>query len=257
MIIAGMSAYVAVDQVASSVRHQHKPIFRENLDVADAAILRTLGYYSAVIALVHCHKRNLTFRSPDPDGSIIGNLLLMMNILDPSCQDGEPGQGPPLLIPHRKIEACLSKLWILYADHEMTNSTAGILHAASTLTDPMSAVMSGLICGYGPLHGGAVELAYEGLEKIGHPRNVPIYIEMIKKKKARLFGYGHRIYKTRDPRLALIEELIEENSEAVAKDPLLKVAFAIDKAANEDEYFVSRNLKANADLLGCLLYSAL
>jgi citrate synthase len=107
------------------------------------------------------------------------------------------------------------------------------------------------------LHGGAIELAYEGLEKIGHPRNVPIYIEMIKKKKARLFGYGHRIYKTRDPRLALIEELIEQNKEAVAADPLLKVAFAIDRAANEDEYFVSRNLKANADLLGCFLYSAL
>lgn len=80
---------------------------------------------------------------------------------------------------------------------------------------------------------------------------------MIKKKKARLFGYGHRIYKTRDPRLALIEELIEQNKEAVAADPLLKVAFAIDRAANEDEYFVSRNLKANADLLGCFLYSAL
>lgn len=247
MIIAGMSAFVAADEVAANVRHQHKPVFREDPKVADQAILRTIGYYSATIALVHCHKRGKSFTTPDPQGSIIGNLLLMMGFVDPKTGSG----------PDPKIEACLSKLWILYADHEMTNSTASLLHAASTLTDPTSCVMAGLICGYGPLHGGAIELAYEALEKIKHPRNVPIYIEMIKKKKARLFGYGHRIYKTRDPRLALIEELIEQNKEAVAADPLLKVAFAIDKVANEDEYFVSRNLKANADLLGCFLYSAL
>lgn len=248
MIIAGMSAFIAADEVAAGVRHQHKPIFRESLKVADESILRTIGYYSATIALVHCHKRGRTFTPPQPDRSIIGNMLLMMGIVD--TKSSTP-------VPDPKIEACLSKLWILYADHEMTNSTASLLHAASTLTDPTSCVMAGLICGYGPLHGGAIELAYAALEKIGHPRNVPIYIEMIKKKKARLFGYGHRIYKTRDPRLALIEELIEQNKEAVAADPLLKVAFAIDQVANEDEYFVSRNLKANADLLGCFLYSAL
>lgn len=249
MIIAGMSAFVAADEIASGVRHQHKAIYREDgLKVADESILRTIGYYSAIIALVHCHKRKRAFTPPRPDGSIVGNLLLMMGMHD--AASATPAPDP-------KIEACLSKLWILYADHEMTNSTASVLHAASTLTDPTSCVMVGLICGYGPLHGGAIELAYKALEKIGHPRNVPIYIEMIKKKKARLFGYGHRIYKTRDPRLALIEELIEENKEAVAADPLLKVAFAIDRVANEDEYFVSRNLKANADLLGCFLYSAL
>lgn len=249
MMIAALSAFLAADEVASGVRHQHKAVFREEgLKVADQAILRTIGYYSATIGLVYCHRRGRAFTRPRSDGSIVGNLLLMMGMHDAASSTPTPDP---------KIEACLSKLWILYADHEMTCSTASVLHAASTLTDPTSCVMSGIISGYGPLHGGAIELAYEALEKIGHPRNVPIFIEMIKKKKARLFGYGHRIYKTRDPRLALIEELIEENREAVAADPLLKVAFAIDQVANEDDYFVSRNLKANADLLGCFLYSAL
>ncbi|KEY75028.1 hypothetical protein S7711_01365 [Stachybotrys chartarum IBT 7711] len=247
MIIAGMSAFVAVDEATIQSRHQHKPMFHGNPELADQAILRTLGYYAAVVALVHCHKRNIVFTNPEPDRSLIGNLLLMMGVLDP-----ETGSGPD-----QTIEACLNKLWILYADHEMTNSTASLLHAASTLTDPTSCVMAGLICGFGPLHGGAIDLAYEALEQIKHPRYVPVFIEMIKAKKARLFGYGHRIYKTRDPRLALIEELIEQHKDKVAANPLLKIAFAIDKVANEDPYFVSRNLKANADLLGCFLYSAL
>ncbi|KAK0635972.1 citrate synthase [Bombardia bombarda] len=247
MLLAGLSAFVAIDKTSSITRHQHKPMFHNNLEVADQAILRTIGYLSSVIALVYCHKRNKAFTKPAPGGSLVGNLLLSMGFVDPKTGKG----ADP------KIEACLNKLWILYADHEMTNSTAGFLHAASTLQDPVSCVISGIVCGYGPLHGGAIDLAYEALEKIKHPRFVPTYIDMVKAKKARLFGYGHRIYKTRDPRLGLIEELIEENKEAVASNPLLKVAFAIDKQANEDPYFVSRNLKANADLLGCFLYSAL
>ncbi|KAH7325056.1 citrate synthase [Stachybotrys elegans] len=247
MIIAGISAFIAIDADAANTRHQHSPLFHGNLEVADAAILRTIGYYSAVVGLVHCHKRGLKFHTPEPNRSLIGNLLIMMGKFDPKTGTG----------PDPTIEKCLSKLWICYADHEMTNSTAALLHAASTLTDPISCVMAGLICGYGPLHGGAIDLAYEALEKIGHPRYVPVFIEMIKAKKARLFGYGHRIYKTRDPRLALIEDLIAQHQDLVSKDPLLEIALTIDKVANEDPYFVSRNLKANADLLGCFLYSAL
>jgi citrate synthase len=178
---------------------------------------------------------------------MLGNLLFMMGKVD--AEDNSK--------PDAKLETTLNKLWILYADHEMTNSTAAILHAASTLTDPTSALMAGVISGYGPLHGGAIELAYSALEKIGQPSNVPAYIEMVKKSKARLMGYGHRIYKTRDPRLALIEDLIAQNKDIVSNSLLLQTALKIDEVANKDEYFVSRNLKANADLLGCFFYSAL
>lgn len=247
MVIAGLSAFVAADKVATAARHQHKPMFHNDLEKADKAILRTIGYYSTTIALVHCHKRNIPFAKPTSGGTLIGNLLLMMGIVNPATGSG----------PDPEIEACLSKLWILYADHEMTNSTAGVLHASSTLTDPTSCIMAGLICGFGPLHGGAIDLAYSSLKMIKDPSYVPGFIEAVKAKKFRLYGYGHRIYKTRDPRLGLIEELIEQNREKVGSNPLLKVALAIDKAASEDEYFVKRKLKANADLLGCFLYSAL
>ncbi|KAK4187743.1 putative citrate synthase [Podospora australis] len=247
MVIAGLSAFIASDKAARDSRQSQKPTYRNDLNKADQAILRTIAYYATTIALIHCHKRNKPFTKPDPKGSLVGNLLLMMGILDPAT-----GKGPD-----PELVACLEKLWILYADHEMTNSTAGMLHAASTLTDPTSAIMAGLVCGFGPLHGGAIDLAYKALGEIKDPKYVPGFIEVVKQKKMRLFGYGHRIYKTRDPRLALIEELIEKSKDKVADNPLLKVALAIDRVANQDEYFVSRNLKANADLLGCFFYSAL
>ncbi|KAI0009462.1 putative citrate synthase [Xylariaceae sp. FL0662B] len=239
MIIAGMSAFAASDTVICATRHQQASMFHGHLDTADEALVRTIAYLATTIALIHCHKNHKEFVPPESNRSLLGNLLRMMGITDP------------------KVEACLNKLWILYADHEMTNSTAAVLHAGSTLTDPTSAVISGIISGYGPLHGGAIDLAYEAFRQIGTPERVPGFIERIKAKNGRLFGYGHRIYKTRDPRVSLIEELLEEHREAVDANPLLRVAMAIDKFASQDSYFIERGLKANADLMGCFLYTAI
>jgi citrate synthase len=159
---------------------QQKPVFHGNLTVADQAITRTIAYFTTAVALVHCHKSGKEFTPAEPGRSLIGNLLHMMGISDP------------------KIEACLDKLWILYADHEMSNSTAALLHAGSTLTDPLSALISALISaivsGYGPLHGGAIHLAYDEFRQIGTPENPPLFIEECKNNKAQLFGYGHRVY---------------------------------------------------------------
>ncbi|KAI0178896.1 putative citrate synthase [Hypoxylon sp. FL1284] len=239
MILAGMSAFAASDSVICKTRHQQSAMFHGHLDVADAALTRTIGYLAATISLIYCHKNEKPWHAPEPSRNLLGNLLLMMGIEDP------------------EVERCLGKLWILYADHEMTNSTAAVLHAGSTLIDPTAAVTAGIICGYGPLHGGAIDLAYEGFRQIGSPERVAPFIERVKAKGGRLFGYGHRVYKTRDPRVALIEELLGEHRAAVDANPLLRVAMAVDRYANQDPYFVERGLKANADLMGCFLYTAM
>lgn len=239
MILAGMSAFAAGDSVICKTRHQQSAMFHGHLDVADEALVRTIGYLATTISLIYCHKNGKQWNAPEPSRNLLGNLLLMMGITDP------------------QVEKCLAKVWILYADHEMTNSTAAVLHVGSTLIDPVSAVTAGIICGYGPLHGGAIDLAYEGFRQIGTPERVPPFIERIKAKSGRLFGYGHRVYKTRDPRVSLIEELLEEHQEAVNSNPLLRVAMAVDNYANQDAYFIERGLKANADLMGCFLYTAM
>ena len=225
-----------------ATRHQQKPMFQGDLEKADKALLRTISYMATTVALVYCHKRGKKFTNPQSSRSLIGNLLLMMGFID-----AETGSDS-------RVETCLNKLWILYADSEVTSSTGAVLHAGSTLTDPVSCAIAGLVSGFGPLHGGAIELAYEGFEQIGKVENVEPFLEAVKAKKARLFGYGHRVLKKRDPRAALIKEVMPAED---STSPLLQIAFAIDKAARKDPYFVERGLHANVDLYGSFPYLAL
>lgn len=248
MILAGMAAFTSSDSVFATARHQQKPVFHGDLEATDKAILKTLQYMATTVALVYCHKRDKKFTQPEPNRSLIESLLIMMGI-----HDKEAGSGP-----NRKVVDCLDKLWILYADLEMTHSTAAVLHAGSSLTDPMSCAIVGLVAGYGPLHGGAIELAHEKFKEIGKPENVPPFIAAVKAKKARLFGYGHRVFKTRDPRGALMKEIMGgELAADFASNPMLQIALAIDRHAREDPYFMSRNLHVNVDLYGSFPYIAL
>ena len=246
MILAGLSAYASCDEGTKAAHHEGRPQYLGNMKTVDPAIIRTMSSLATTIALTYCHIRGRAFTAADPNGSFIENILLMMGFVQEDTKK-----------PDAKIVKLFERLWILYADHEMTNSTAAFLHAASTLTDPLSCTVSGIVSAYGPLHGGAIDLAYKGFEKIGTPENVPTLIADVKAKKQRLFGYGHRIYKTVDPRAKFIRGIIDELKDEVKSNPLLSVALEIDRVASEDPYFTSRKLKANADLYGCFAYTAL
>jgi citrate synthase len=246
MVLAGLSAYASLDEGTRTTHEKGEPAFLGKPEAVDKAVVRSLSMLATVIALVYCHKRGRKFTPAKLDESYIGNILLMMGIVEPGTQK-----------PNQKIENCFKRLWVLYADHEMTNSTAAFLHAASTLTDPISCCVTGIVSAYGPLHGGAIDLAYHEFQRLGSPENVPPLIAAVKAKKQRLFGYGHRIYKVVDPRTKFIREMMDEFKEDVQGNPLLRVAMEIDRIAGEDPYFTSRNLKANADLYGCFLYTAM
>jgi citrate synthase len=207
----------------------------------DGALIRTIAYITTATAVAYCHKRNTEFVPPLQGSTLVQNFVRMIGMDD---LDG-------------KIARTMDRLWILYADHELSCSTAASMHVASTLTDPMSCVVAMMVAGSGPLHVGALELCYEGLEMLGTVDNVPEYIDAVKAKKFRLFGYGHRMYKTKDPRATLIEELMVEHKDAIEANPLLQVATEIDRLANTDPYFVERELKLNADFYGCFIYTAL
>ena len=159
--------------------------------------------------------------------------------------------------PDKKISRTIDRLWILIADHELSCSTAAFLHVASTMTDPLASLLAAIAAGSGPLHAGAIELCYEGLEMLGSVENVAEYMEAVKAKQFRLYGYGHRVYKTKDPRATLTEELMDEHREAINANPILQIALEVDRLANTDPFFVERRLKMNADFYGCLIYVAL
>jgi citrate synthase len=110
---------------------------------------------------------------------------------------------------------------------------------------------------YGPLHGGANEAVIRMLLDIGSPENVPSYIEKVKTKEKVLSGFGHRIYRTSDPRSFIIRKTAEEVFAVTGRNPLLETALALHDIALKDEYFVKRRLYPNVDFFSGLIYQSL
>ncbi|KJX94288.1 citrate synthase like protein [Zymoseptoria brevis] len=241
LFLTALSAYVGADKQMITSRHKAESTYHNNMHNTDAALIRAIAYVTTATAVAYCHKYKLPIGEPKSTGTLVENYLRMIGRPDPTGS----------------IARSIDKLWIIYADHEMSNSTAAFLHVASTLTDPLSCVIAMAAAGSGPLHVGALELCYEGLELLGTVDNVPAYLEAVKAKQFRLYGYGHRVYKAKDPRATLIEELMQEHKAAIQANPLLQIAVEIERQANTDPYFVDRNLKMNADFYGCFIYTAL
>jgi citrate synthase len=166
---------------------KREDLFTKHQKLADSEIEWLLSTASVVIAAVLCHITDRELIVPDPEASFIGNFLKMVGMIEK-----ETGQPDP---QHVSI---LERLWIVSVDHEMNNSTSAFIHAASCLSDPVSCMISAMASGCGARHGGAMEKVLSDLELIGDVENVPTVIEMVKAKKIRLFGYGHKKYKVRN-----------------------------------------------------------
>lgn len=245
MMIAGLTALQST-QMNLVPAHAAKNLYLGNTDLVDQQIIKFMSSFAMISAAAYCHHTDRKFTHPRQELSYIENLQLMMGHVDRSTG-----------LPNPRYVRCMEKLWILIADHEMTCSTAALLQTASSLPDVISCMVSAISAMYGPLHGGAIEVAYKNIEEIGSIENVQAKIDRVKAGKERLFGYGHRIYRVNDPRYAFIREIMTELQDEISKDPLLKIAFEVDRIAVEDEYFISRKLKPNADLFAAFVYKAM
>lgn len=112
MILAGQAAWASAEPAALP-SHMGKELYLGKLDAVDKQIIRSIAALASVIAIAYCHRYNRPFTNPKPAGSFIENVMLMMGMVDATT--GRPDS---------KRAKCLEKLWILYADHEMINSTA-------------------------------------------------------------------------------------------------------------------------------------
>lgn len=220
------------------------PIYHRNAEKIDKAIIRSVAAYSVVTGLATSHKAGTEFMRPSPNGTFYENLLTMAGHVDAST-----GGLNALHL------SCLRRVGVLAVDHEVTNSTFAMLVTSSSLTDPLSALIGGLTAAYGPLHMGASESAYKTMRKIGSPAKVPALIESVKRGERRLFGYGHCMYRTVDPRIDLGRSILDELN--VETNPILAIAMEIDRIASTDEYFTKRKLYVNADLYITFYYIAL
>lgn len=243
MIVAGLSAYLAnrpqdIPAVAGG------NIYHGNRQRVNKAIVRVVAAWAVVIGLSTCHRRSIKFVPASPDQTFYENLFIMMGHVNEITGK----------VDLKKLQ-CFQRFGALSIDHGMANSTFAMLVTCSTLADPLSALISALTAAYGPLHFGAPESAYRTMTQLGKPENVPSLIEEVKRGERRLFGYGHRSYRTDDPRIRPIKILLDELD--AASNPLLAVAREIDRIASNDEYFKSRGLHANADLYGVFFYIAM
>ena len=110
---------------------------------------------------------------------------------------------------------------------------------------------------YGPLHGGANEAVLRMLTEIGSISKVPEFIKGVKGGNGRLMGFGHRVYKSYDPRARIIKQTADQVFSVTGRNPLLDIALELERIALEDDYFVSRKLYPNVDFYSGLVYQAM
>ncbi|HWA00835.1 MAG TPA: citrate synthase [Caulobacterales bacterium] len=149
------------------------------------------------------------------------------------------------------LARAMDVFFILHADHEQNASTSTVRLAGSSGANPFACIASGIACLWGPAHGGANEAALKMLSEIGTVDNIPDFIARVKDKNSdvRLMGFGHRVYKSYDPRAKAMQKLCHQVLKEVGheNDPLLKVAMELEKIALNDEYFIQRKLYPNVD----------
>lgn len=233
MLVAGLAAYLSND-LDSIPAFNGGNIYHGNVEKTDEAILKTVAAFASVVGIASSHRREIKFTPPSLDKGYLDNLFTMMGVVEPTTGSPSPD----------KLD-CFRRFTIINTDHGMALSAFSHLVATSALADPISGLIGSLVAAYGPLHFGAPEAAYKTIRNIGGPENVPAFLEEVKSGKKRLFGYGHRTYKTVDPRLAPIKSALQTLD--VPDDVPLKTAYEIDRLAANDEYFLKRGLHANAD----------
>ncbi len=216
--------------------------------VRDKQIVRILGKAPALAAAAYHRK---TGRRPPPPQQGLGYAESFLYMLD-AAADGSTGYRP-----NPRLAKALDIMFVLHAEHEMNCSTAAARHLASSGVDVYTAISGATGALYGPLHGGANEAVLRMLDRIGTVENIPAFLEGVKNRQEKLFGFGHRVYKNFDPRAKIIRRVADEVFEITGKDPLIQVATELERAALTDEYFVKRKLYPNVDFYSGLVYRAM
>ena len=209
---------------------------------------RLIAKVPSIAAYAYRHLIGRPYVYPDSDLSFTGNFLNMLfKMTEVKYQ------------PNPVLVRALDVLFILHADHEQNCSTSAMRGIGSSHVDPYSALAGATAALYGPLHGGANEAVLRMLNEIGSVKKVPEFIKKVKSGEAnsRLMGFGHRVYKSYDPRAKVIKKIAELVFAVTGKNPLLEIALELERIALQDEYFVSRKLYPNVDFYSGLIYEAL
>ena len=210
-------------------------------------MIRMIAKMPTIAAFSYRHSCGLPYVYPNNDLSYCGNFLSMVKRMAEANYR-----------VNSVLERALDVLFILHADHEQNCSTTATRLVGSSEVDPFSAVAAGIEALYGPLHGGANEAVLRMLREIGNVSKVPEFIKHVKGEGGhKLMGFGHRVYKSYDPRAKVIKRVADEVFEVTGKNPLLDIALELERIALQDDYFVTRKLYPNVDFYSGIIYEAM
>ena len=158
------------------------------------------------------------------------------------------------------VVKALNVFLILHADHEQNCSTTAVRVVGSARVNLYAAISAGIAALLGPLHGGANQAVIEMLTQIATKKNMRQVIERAKDKNDpfRLMGFGHRVYKTFDPRMRIMKKMCDTLLEKLnLSDPLLDIAVELEQIALNDDYFIEHNLYPNVDFYSGIVLRAI
>ena len=229
--------------------------YQDSLNPHDAAqvelsTIRLLAKMPVLAAYSHKNSLGQALLYPDNSLSMVENFLRM-------CF----GTMAEEYIQNPVVTQALDTLLTLHADHEQNCSTSTVRLVGSSQANLFASVSAGISALFGPLHGGANEAVLEMLNAIhASGDSVQTYINRVKNKEdgIRLMGFGHRVYKSFDPRAKIVKATADRVlSELGVNDPLLDIAKELEAAALADDYFVERRLYPNVDFYTGVIYKAM
>jgi citrate synthase len=223
-------------------------VLEEDESTFETAAARLLSKVRTVAAAAYKTSIGQPIMYPDPKLNYCRNFLHMMFSLPTQPYAPEPD-----------VVRALSLFLILHAEHEQNCSTATVRMVASTGANLFASCAAGVCALWGPLHGGANIAVIEQLQRIHRSgESVESLVGRVKAKQERLFGFGHGVYKTYDPRAEILREAAAKVLGKLGRrDPLLDIARRLEEVAREDEYFIARNLYPNVDFYSGILLRAI
>jgi citrate synthase len=213
-------------------------------------IIRLIGKMPTIAAYSYKHSIGQPFVYPLNRLDYASNLLRMMFSVPSEEYEVDP-----------VLAKAVDLLLILHADHEQNCSTSTVRVVGSSKANLYASISAGISALWGPLHGGANQQVIEMLERIeAEEGSADKFIAKAKDKNdtTRLMGFGHRVYKSYDPRAAILKKSCGEVLQRVGvSSKLLEIAMRLESVALKDEYFVSRKLYPNVDFYSGVIYKAL
>jgi citrate synthase len=203
------------------------------------AVVRLLAKIPTMVAAFQLMRKGNDPVRPNDDLDYATNFLYMLNEREPD----------PLAA--HIFDVCLT----LHAEHTINASTFSAMVTASTLTDPYAVVASAVGTLAGPLHGGANEEVIAMLEEIGSVENVRPYLDDCLQRKSKIMGFGHRVYKVKDPRATILQNLAEQLFEKFGHDKYYEIAVELERAV--EEKLGHKGIYPNVDYYSGLVYRKL